>query len=69
MGPLSKFVDDGAMLIKSLLNEENFKNLKDSERPCHFINVPFKEELYTTTKKLRIGYVYSFEEFRACESS
>lgn len=62
-GPMAKSVDDVVALSKVVLDQDCFET--DS-----LVNwLPWNEELYTSKRKLRLGFIETCKEFPACQAS
>lgn len=65
-GPLGRYVDDLALMMKVLLNEQYYREAPISSKDVYFSPRCFDVNLYEKREKLRIGY---FKSFRFVPSS
>jgi Asp-tRNA(Asn)/Glu-tRNA(Gln) amidotransferase A subunit family amidase len=59
IGPHGKTVEDCALLMRAMLNRKYYEDLPLEVKDPFFQALPFNEEQYKATKKLRIGYYKS----------
>jgi fatty acid amide hydrolase len=68
IGPIAKSVEDCAVFMRAFLNNNKYyEELKSSERDLYYRPQPFNEDLYKSTKKLRIGFYKSLSYLPAAE--
>lgn len=65
-GPLGRYVDDLARMMKVLLNEDHYSEAPAASKDVYWKPRAFNDRAYTQEKKLKIGY---FKSFRYAPSS
>lgn len=68
-GPLGRYVDDLAVMTRVVLNAERYKQMPVKIKDIYFSPIPFSNEIYEDTKKLRIGYLNSLPIAPACKAN
>lgn len=61
---MGKTVSDNVLYFKAVLNEDNYSEIPFSLRDPKAM-VPWNNEEYLSTKKMRIGYIKTFDRLIA----
>ncbi len=65
-GPIGRKVDDLITVMKVLFNRERYENLPAKVKDPYYLPNPFDENILNSKKRLRIGFVKSFDIVPSC---